>query len=86
MTRHWTLCDGTQQATSGLGTYSIDSTTGCITYTSNGIIGKDTLCIIVCDTINNICDSVPVVIQITPTVDVVEDTISIGTTDSICVQ
>ncbi|MCB9034225.1 MAG: hypothetical protein H6553_10340 [Chitinophagales bacterium] len=32
---HWTLCDGTQQKS-----YSIDSTTGCITYTSNGIIGK----------------------------------------------
>jgi gliding motility-associated-like protein len=83
---HWTLCDGSQTATSGLGTYSIDSTTGCITYTATGIIGRDTLCIIVCDSTKEVCDTIPVVVVITPTPEVITDTITIGTTDSVCVQ
>ncbi|HNL58517.1 MAG TPA: hypothetical protein PKK35_12790, partial [Chitinophagales bacterium] len=82
---HWTLCDGSQTATSGLGSYSIDSTTGCITYTSNGIIGKDSLCVIVCDSTKAVCDTITIQVPIIPTKEVIRDTVKIGTTDSVCV-
>jgi ATP-dependent RNA circularization protein (DNA/RNA ligase family) len=81
----WTLCDGSTTATSGLGTYSIDSTTGCITYTANGIIGIDTLCIVVCDSTKAVCDTVIIVVPIIPTTEVITDTITIDSTGSICV-
>ncbi|QQR98834.1 MAG: hypothetical protein IPK18_04780 [Sphingobacteriales bacterium] len=82
---HWTLCDGSQTATSGLGTYSIDSTTGCITYTSNGIIGRDSLCVIVCDSTKAVCDTITIEVPIIPTRDTIRDTVKIGDTDSVCV-
>ncbi|MCB9032969.1 MAG: gliding motility-associated C-terminal domain-containing protein [Chitinophagales bacterium] len=82
---HWTLCDGSQTATSSLGSYTIDSTTGCITYTANGAIGRDTLCILICDSAQTVCDSQTVVVAIIPSTETITDTIEIGTTDSICV-
>ncbi|QQR98832.1 MAG: hypothetical protein IPK18_04770 [Sphingobacteriales bacterium] len=82
---HWTLCDGSQTATSGLGTYSIDSTTGCITYTSNGVIGRDSLCVVVCDSTKAVCDTITIEVPIIPTRDTIRDTVKIGDTDSVCV-
>ncbi|QQR97860.1 MAG: gliding motility-associated C-terminal domain-containing protein [Sphingobacteriales bacterium] len=81
----WTLCDGTQNATTGFGSYSIDNTTGCITYTASGTIGRDTLCIVVCNATQTVCDTQTVVVKITPSIEVISDTIKIGATDSICV-
>jgi gliding motility-associated-like protein len=82
---HWTLCDGSQSTTTGLGSYSINQTTGCITYTANGIIGKDTLCIIVCNAAQTTCDTIKPIVVIVPTIQTITDTIKVGETDSICV-
>ncbi|MBL0078616.1 MAG: hypothetical protein IPP53_05695 [Bacteroidetes bacterium] len=81
----WTFCDGSTEVTTPLGEVSIDGLTGCVTYTANGTIGFDTLCVIHCDTITGVCDTIDPIIKIIPTKDIIRDTIFVGQTDSVCV-
>jgi hypothetical protein len=81
----WTFCDGSTEITTPLGEVSIDGLTGCVTYTANGTIGFDTLCVIHCDTITGVCDTIDPIIKIIPTRDTIRDIITVGDRDSVCV-
>ncbi|MBL0080914.1 MAG: gliding motility-associated C-terminal domain-containing protein [Bacteroidetes bacterium] len=81
----WTFCDGSTEITTPLGEVSIDGLTGCVTYTANGTIGFDTLCVIHCDTITGVCDTIDPIIKIVPTRDTIRDIITVGDRDSVCV-
>ncbi|MEN8927373.1 MAG: hypothetical protein ABF242_04295, partial [Flavobacteriales bacterium] len=62
-------CDGTGTTTSG-GTVTTGSN-NCVTITPNYVLGTDTTCIIICDTLLNICDTTIIVSIIPPTPDTI---------------
>lgn len=68
-----TGCDGSSPAsTSNGGTASIDPVTGCVTITADFTTSTtDTTCVIVCDTVNGICDTTIIVSVNRPTIDTV---------------
>jgi gliding motility-associated-like protein len=78
-----TSCDGNTQGSTLLGNWSIDST-NCLVYQSGSTVGNDTLCIVKCDTVKGICDTVPVIITVTPRTDIIRDTNYINTNTSVC--
>jgi gliding motility-associated-like protein len=78
-----TSCDGNTQGSTLLGNWSIDST-NCLVYHSESTVGNDTLCIVKCDIVKGICDTVPVIITVTPRTDIIRDTNYINTNTSVC--
>jgi gliding motility-associated-like protein len=68
-----TGCDGSSPAsTSNGGTATIDPVTGCVTVTPDFTTSiTDTTCIIVCDTVNGICDTTIIVSVNRPSIDTV---------------
>jgi gliding motility-associated-like protein len=77
-------CDGTTSTVTVLGSYTIDSATQCIKYTAGNIIGSDTLCVVKCDTATGKCDTFHPVVVITPRIDTIRDTNTVGTTATVC--
>ncbi len=66
--------------------YTTKNGTTCITVTRDNIGGYniDTLCVVVCDVVKNICDTSTIIFSNTPKVDTIRDTNFIRTTDTIC--
>jgi gliding motility-associated-like protein len=79
-----TSCDGAIIGTTNLGTWSIDSV-GCLHYKAGDTIGVDILCIVKCDTIKHICDTITAIITIIPITDIIRDTNFIGSQTQVCV-
>ena len=48
---------------------STDST--CLIITSTETVGIDTLCVVLCDAVTSICDTIPIIIVVEPSTDTV---------------
>ena len=68
-----TDCSGASgTVVTGDGTADLSNYPNCITYTPNlNYVGPDTLCVVVCDTLNGLCDTTLIPITVTPVTDTV---------------
>ncbi|MEZ5029812.1 MAG: gliding motility-associated C-terminal domain-containing protein [Saprospiraceae bacterium] len=64
----FTSCSGDIEGVTNYGSWILDVTTGCMTYTAGDQPGLfvDTLCIIACDSVQNVCDTTYLIITVTP--------------------
>ena len=68
-----TDCSGASgTVVTGDGTADLSNYPNCITYAPNqNYVGPDTLCVVVCDTLNGLCDTTLIPITVTPVTDTV---------------
>ena len=67
-----TLCDGSTTGT-GNGTWTIVN--GCLEFTADETVGRDTICVVACDASTGICDTTVYIIDVLPLKDTIRDTL-----------
>ena len=61
-----------------------DST--CLIITSTETVGIDTLCVVLCDAVTSICDTIPIIIVVEPSTDTVSVVMEINSDEEICID
>jgi len=81
-----TLASGGASGTSRIGFFSVDATTGCLSYNANSISGADidSVRVIICDAQLGLCHEVVYVISVLPQGDVIERDVLPGDTLVLC--
>ncbi|MBK7506526.1 MAG: hypothetical protein IPI52_16205 [Bacteroidetes bacterium] len=87
-TTTYSFCDGTTTPKTGtLGNYTINTTTGCVTYVAGPNAGTEgPICIVACDASLDMCDTTIIIIEVVPQVDTIRDTSGKTCTDTICLD
>ena len=63
---------------------STDST--CLIITSTETVGIDTLCVVLCDAVTSICDTIPVIVVVEPSTDTVSVVMEVNSDEEICID
>ncbi|MBK7137630.1 MAG: hypothetical protein IPH74_00820 [Bacteroidetes bacterium] len=76
-----TLCDG---STAGTGNGSWTIVNGCLEFTADQTVGRDTICVVACDASSGICDTTVYIIDVLPLKDTIRDTLYINDSTTVC--
>ena len=83
-----TLESGGLTASNTFGTFAVDATTACLTYTANNLTGVavDTICVLICDLDQNLCHTICYVPTIMPSKDEQIVTTTMETAVEVCLD